>query len=188
MDKGFGDAFATDAAKDFGASRDAARSAANNLQTLSRINEVINGGKVVTGPTATFETFGRQLGQTLGVGGKSNAEVLANTRQLMQGAATLAADGSAMLAKQGQITDGERVLISRAAGGDIDKMTMPEIQSLTKVLAKINTLKVQTHNARLDNVDPKFAPFTKFYRVDANIPSFDTAPAQTGVVNWGDLK
>lgn len=165
-DKGFADVFAKGAAESLGTSRDGARAAASNLNTLNRIDGILTKGNFVQGPTSTFEVFGRQLGQQLGIGGKDNAEVLANTRQLIQGAANLAADGAAMLAKQGQITDGERVLISRAAGGDIDKMTHPEMVALSSILRKINAMKIQQHNASLERVDPKLKPFTSFYQVD----------------------
>lgn len=179
MDKGFGDAFAKDAASMLATSRDQAQAAANNLRTLNRIDEVVNSGKVAVGPTAKFETFGRQLGQTLGVGGKDNTEVLGNTRKLLQGAASLAADGAKLLAGQGQITEGERALISRAAGGDLDSMTVPEIQSLSTVLRKVNSFKVQQHDAALKNVGPQFAPFVPFYKVQ-----MPEAPA----VDFGSLK
>jgi hypothetical protein len=166
MDQGFGQAFATDAAKSLAASRDQARSAASNIQTLDRINGIMDGGKVAVGPTAKFETFGRQLGEVAGIGGKDNAEKLGNTRKLIQGAATLAADGAKLLAGQGQITEGERALIMRASGGDIDGMTAPEIRALTGVLRKVNAVKIQQHQSQLKNVGPKFEAFKPFYNVD----------------------
>ena len=167
MDKGFGEAFAKDAAASLATSRDQARAAASNIQTLDRIGSVLDSGKVALGPTAKFETFGRQLGETIGLGGKDNAEKLGNTRKLIQGAATLAADGAKLLAGQGQITEAERGLIARASGGDIDSMTAPEIRALAGVLRKVNAAKIAGHQAQLKNVDPKFAPFVPFYNVDS---------------------
>ena len=167
MDKGFGEVFAKDAAQSLGASRDQARAAASNIQTLDRIVSIMDSGKVAVGPTAKFETFGRQLGEVSGLGGKNNAETLGNTRNMMQSAATLAADGAKLLAGQGQITEGERALIMRASGGDIDSMTAPEVRALTGTLRKVNALKIQSHQRQLKNVDPKFAPFVPFYNVDA---------------------
>ena len=166
MDKGFGEAFAKDAAASLATGRDQARAAASNIQTLDRIGQIMDGGKVSLGPTQKFETFGRQLGETLGIGGKDNAEKLGNTRNLIQSAATLAADGAKLLAGQGQITEGERALILRASGGDIDSMTAPEIRALTGTLRKVNAVKIQAHQQQLKNVDPKFAPYVPFYKVD----------------------
>lgn len=166
MDKGFGDAFATDAAKMLAASRDKAQGSARTLQTLDRINSAINSGPIVSGPTATPEMVIRQIGQGLGVAGKSNEDTLKRTRDVIQGAAALAVDGAAMLAGQGQITDGERALVGKAAGGNVAELTVPEIRQLTGTLRKINTLQVQQHQDRLKNVDPKFSPFVPFYKVD----------------------
>jgi hypothetical protein len=165
MDKGFGEAFATDAAKSLGQSRDIARSAANTIGTLDRIDAILKTGKVATGPTQPFQVFGMQMGQLLGLGGKDAAETLGNTRQMIQSASALAADGAKALAGQGQISDGERRLILRAAGGDIDTMTPPEISSLTGALRKVNTSRIENHQTQLKNVDPKFAPFVPFYTV-----------------------
>jgi hypothetical protein len=163
-------------------SRDQAKAAATTIQTIDRINQTLDSGKVAIGPSARFETFGRQIGQTLGVGGKDNAEVLGNTRKVIQGAAALAMDGAAMMKGQGQITEGERALIARASGGDVDSLTLPEIRTLTSTLRKINASKIQQHQAQLQNVDPKFKPFVPFYQV----PTPADAPAN--VVDFGSLK
>lgn len=175
MDKGFGDAFAKDAAGSLATSRDQARAASNTIGTLDRISSTLDSGKVALGPTAKFELFGRQLAESTGLGGKDNAEKLQNTRKMIQGAASLAVDGAAALRGQGQITEGERALVSRAAGGDIDSMTAPEVRALVGVLRKINVGRIEQHKAQLGNVGKQFAPFVPFYNVD--VP-----PAQDG---WG---
>jgi hypothetical protein len=167
MDKGFGDAFAKDAAGSLATSRDQAKAAANTIGTLDRITSTLDSGKVALGPTAKFELFGRQLAESTGVGGKDNAEKLQNTRKMIQGAASLAVDGAAALKGQGQITEGERALVSRAAGGDVDSMTAPEIRALTGVLRKINMSRIEQHKAQLGNVGKQFAPFVPFYDVQA---------------------
>jgi hypothetical protein len=167
MDKGFGEAFAKDAAGSLATSRDKAQGAARTIQTLDRIDSAIGGGSVVSGPGATPEMVLRQVGEKLGVTGKSNAETLKRTRDVIQGAASLAVDGAAMLAGQGQITEGERALVAKAAGGDITTLTGPEIGQLSKTLRKINGGVISAHQDRLKKVDPKFAPFVPFYQVDA---------------------
>lgn len=166
MDKGFGEAFAKDAAGSLAASRDQARAAASTIQTIDRINGALDTGKVAIGPTAKFETFARQIAESTGIGGKDNAEKLANTRKVIQGAAALAVDGAAALKGQGQITEGERALVSRAAGGDVDSLTAPEVRSLTGVLRKINAQRIAQHQQQLGNVGKQFAPFVPFYQVE----------------------
>lgn len=167
MDKGFGTTFADNAAKDLGASRDRARGAANTLTTLNNIDKLMDSGNVATGPTQPFQVFGLQLGQALGVNGKDGAERLGNTRQLIQQAAALSIDGAKAMAGQGQISDGERRLILRASGGDIDTMTPPEIKALTGALRKVNQATMAGHKSLLSNVGPQFKSFTPFYEVQA---------------------
>jgi hypothetical protein len=182
MDKGFGEKFADNAATQLGVSRDKARAAVQSMASLDMIDSAITSDQVATGPTATFETFGRQLGEAAGMGGKDNAEVLKNTRDLIQGAASLAAGGASMLAGQGQITDGERLLISKAAGGNIDTLTKPEIQQLSSVLRKVHTLTVRGHQGMLGQVDPKFKAFTPFYNVEMPRAQPSTPAPQAGKV------
>lgn len=165
MDKGFGTTFAEQAAKDLAASRDKARGAVSTISTLNNIDRLIDTGKVATGPTQPFQVFGMQMADALGMGGKNNAEKLANTRQVIQGAAMLAMDGAKMMAGQGQITEAERALIGRAAGGDIDKLTAPEMKALTGALRKVNSAAVSSHQSLLSNVGPQFKQFTPFYEV-----------------------
>lgn len=195
MDKGFGETFAKDAAQSLGTSRDQARSAAGSIRTLDSITQILDTGKVAVGPTSKFEQFGRQLGELSGIGGKDNAEVLGNTRKLITNAAALSVDGAQALAKQGQITDGERLLIARASGGNIDSLTAPEIRALTAALRKVATFTIQQHNEMLDNVDPKFQQFSKFYRVNAPqapqplirqpaAPAIPDAPQPTNVLRF----
>lgn len=178
MDKGFGTTFADNAAKDLGASRDKARAAVSTINTLNNIDRLIDTGKVATGPTQPFQVYGMQIAEGLGVGGKSNAEKLANTRQVIQSAANLSLDGAARMAGQGQITEGERALIRDAAGGGIDRMTPPEIKALTGALRKVNQNVVAGHQSLLNNVGPQFKQFTPFYQV--NSPAAD-APASNGL-------
>ena len=187
MDKGFGTTFAENAAKDLGASRDRARAAVNTLGTLDNIDRVLSTGKVLTGPTQPFQVFGLQIASQLGIGGKDSAEKLSNTRQMMQSAASLALDGAAKMAGQGQITEGERKLIADAAGGGVDRMTVPEIQGLVGALRKVNTGTLSNHQTLLKNVGPQFKDFTPFY--DVPMPgSGGGAASMPKVVDFGSLK
>lgn len=179
MDKGFGDAFAKNAAESLNASKAKAQSAASSLRTLDQIDGALSSGNVITGPAANAQLALAQVGSVLGVGGKDTTEKLANTRALMQGSAKLAVDGAQALAGQGQITDKERELVNKMAGGNIDNMTVPEIRSTMKVLRKVNTLAIQQHQSALKNVGPEFQKFSPFYQVDA---------PQQQVVDFGSLK
>lgn len=166
-DKGFGEAFAKGAASYLSDSRDKANAAARTLTTLNRADEALNSGKVIVGPASGARTAIAQVGQLIGVGGKDNEEKLQNTRQLLQASASLAVDGAQALAGQGQITDKERDLVNRMAGGDLDRMTVPEIKTAVRIARQINSQTIQSHNQQLRNIDPKFAPYAPFYQVNA---------------------
>lgn len=176
MDRGFGDAFAKDAAGFLKSSRDQAIASAATLRTLDQIQSSINSGKVVVGPTSTPELFLRQIGESAGVAGKDNAEKLANTRKLMQGAASLAVNGAQAMAGQGQISNTERELLARASGGGIEKMTVPEINATLQILRKVNQFNIQQHQAALQKVAPEFQKFAPFY--DVQMPQQQTAPVR----------
>lgn len=164
MDKGFGDTFAKDAAASLAASRDKARGAVQTLQALDRIDAAVSGG-AITGPGSDFQSTALRIGSALGVNGKDTNEKLQKTADLIQAQSQLAIGGAQMLAGQGQITDRERDLVNRAAGGDIQRFSAPEIKQLTGVLRKINAQTIDQHNGMLQQVDPKFKQFTPFYQV-----------------------
>jgi hypothetical protein len=181
MDKGFGEVFAKNAADFLSQSRTRAQGAANTLRTLDQVESALNSGNVITGPAATAQVALTQVGQALGVGGKDTSEKLANTRKLMQGAASLAVDGAAAMAGQGQITDKERDLVNRMAGGNVDQMTVPEIRATLGVLRKVNQGRIQQHQSALQNVGPEFSKFAPFYQVDT--PISNVAPSVDDLVN-----
>lgn len=181
MDKGFGDVFAKNAAEFLSASKAKAQGAASTLRTLDQVEGALNTGNVITGPVANAQVALTQVAQAVGIGGKDTAEKLANTRKLMQGAASLAVDGAAAMAGQGQITDKERELVNRMAGGNVDQMTVPEIRATLGVLRKVNQGRLQQHQEALKNVGPEFSKFTPFYQVDT--PTSTVAPSVDDLVN-----
>lgn len=178
MDKGFGDTFAKDAAAFLAKSRDQANASANTLRTLDRIDSVMRSGNVITGPLATPQLVWSQIADALKIGGKDNAEKLANTAQLIKSSADLALDGAARMAGQGQITEAERALINKASGGGIDSMTVPEIRGLMGALRKVNAANINQHQDNMKKVGPEFQKFAPFYQVD--IP-------KSSVIDFGSL-
>ena len=178
MDKGFGDTFAKDAAGFLAKSRDQATASANTLRTLDRIDSVMRSGNVITGPLATPQLVWSQIADALKIGGKDNAEKLANTAQLIKSSADLALDGAARMAGQGQITEAERALINKASGGGIDSMTVPEIRGLMGALRKVNAANINQHQDNMKKVGPEFQKFAPFYQVD--IP-------KSSVIDFGSL-
>lgn len=166
--------------KQLDASLAGAQSAQNTINTAGQIKQLVEGGKVITGPGADYRVTLARLGEALGVGGKDNAEKLANTAQLVQGLAKTELDSAKSIAGQGPVTDFERTLIRRAAAGDLS-MTTSELTTLATALDKSGRARIKQHQAQVQRLQqmPGAAPLIPFYSVDA--------PAGN-VVDFGSLR
>lgn len=127
-----------------------AKSAANALQTIGNLNAALNSGKILTGPLTQPSKLLLQVGTQLGVGGKDSNETLANTSKAIQSLAQLEMDAAHGMKGQGSVTENERLLIKRAAAGDIN-MSMPELKALSGALDKSARFRINQHNK---NVQP----------------------------------
>lgn len=151
--------------------RNQAMAASGTLSNVQRLNEALDTNKVATGPLARPEIFMRQLGQSLGVGGKDNTEVLANTRSAIQSLAQQELDSAQQMKGQGQITEAEREIIKRAAAGDIS-LVEAELRALSAALTKVANLKIA-------NFERMSAPL-KTNKNAASIAPFLDIPKQSG--------
>jgi hypothetical protein len=129
-----------------------ARSAVGSIDTAQRLKQAVDSGKLISGPGATARVFGLQLGQMLGVGGKDGAETLANTRTAIQSMAQAELDAAMQMKGQGQITEAERDIIRRAASGNIDSLTAPEIRLLADSLEKVARNKIKAHKSNVERL------------------------------------
>lgn len=164
--------------KQIDASLENARAAVPAIQTAQSLKSAVDSGKVVSGPGASFRVTGLQIGQMLGIGGNSGAEVLSNTRQAIQSMAQAELNAAAQMKGQGQITESERDIIRRAASGRIDDLTGPEIKQLADVMEKTARFKIKQHQqnvGRLKNM-PGAEPLVPFYTIDEP-PAYSTPSA-----------
>jgi hypothetical protein len=152
----------------------------DQIDTGRRITQALDSGKVITGPGTKARVFLKQLGVTLGVAGKDDAEVLQNTRQVVKGLAEFTLGARKQLKGQGQVSDYEGRLIEKAASGEIDDMTEPEIRTVVGVADRLARKGYSLHQRNMDalrkNVD--YAPLVDFYSVP-ELPggsSFPTPP------------
>lgn len=157
----FGTTFAEGVAKQVLASKEAADGAQNTLAAVGQIEQALP--QSFTGTGADARVFLARLQSTLGVGGANTEEKLRNTAVLVQGLARTELGAAEAMKGQGQITEGERALIRRAAAGEIS-MTPGEIAALSGALRKVAQFKIQSHQAnvqRLQNVQgvEQFVPF-----------------------------
>lgn len=169
--------FAKGVVEDTRASFQQAKSGLNTIKTVARLQPLISAG-VYEGALSGAPKSIDQLATALGVSGKNTQEKLARTAQTMQGLASLELDAAGAMKGQGAITENERALIARAAGGNLRDFTAVEVQSLLGALDKVARAKVEAHQANWEvmNEDPIGRKYSKYYKI-ANVPT--PAPAET---------
>lgn len=140
-----------------------AEGAVKQVDAANRVIRAMDAGNAITGPGATLRLKGAQISQMLGVGGKDEAEKIANTRETIRGFAELTLQGRQQMRGQGAITESEGVLAEKAMSGKVDDLTAPEIKQLaaaSKRSAKFNyaehtrKLKVMQSNPSLQGIAP----------------------------------
>lgn len=143
----------------------AANGAVQTADAANRVIQAVDGGRVVAGPLANERLKAKQFAQLLGVGGKDDAELIANTRQAMNGLAQMTLQGRKQMSGQGAITESESKLAERAISGDIT-MTAAEIKQLAGAARRAARFTYDQHASQVDNMsqDPNLAGMAKFYR------------------------
>ncbi len=70
---------------------------------------------------------------------------------------------------QGAITENERNLIARAAGGNLRDFTAVEVQSLLDSLERVARQKIDSHqqNWEVMSSDPIGSKYSKYYKIEA---------------------
>jgi len=146
--------------------RDAANGAAMQADAAKRILAVTENSKIFAGPGADTRLKIAQVGDLLGIGGKSDAEKIANTRQAIRGLAEMTLQGRKQMHGQGQITDKESALAEKANSGDISDLTPSEIKQLANASARAAKF---VHNQYADYLgsvkrNPDTAGLAAFYQ------------------------
>jgi hypothetical protein len=113
-----------------------------------------------------------QLATSLGITGKDDSEKLKNTAVAMQGLASLELSAAQAMKGQGAITENERGLIKRAAAGDLQTFTQPEVLALLNALEKTSQFKIKAHEKNLGRLRnrPDTADLADFYSLDQQAP------------------
>lgn len=107
------------------------------VDTVGRVRSALEGGNINLGPGATIRNKADQVAEILGVGGESTAERLVNTRNTIRGLAQFTVGARKSLKGQGQVSDYEGKLLTRAESGEIDDFTVPELKDFLKVTEKL---------------------------------------------------
>lgn len=169
--KAFGTEFGKGVAESVGNTYSAAQGAQSTLGAIQNIRPLIQAG-VYAGPLSSVPRVVDQLATSLGVVGKDNSEKLRNTAVAMQGLASLELSAAQAMKGQGAITENERGLIKRAAAGDLQTFTQPEVLSLLNALEKTSQFKIKAHEKNLGRLRnrPDTADLADFYSLEQQVP------------------
>ena len=181
-EKKFGEGLGTATAAAVENTLNKARSAQNTLSTIATIKPLIK-GEVFAGPLSESEATISRLGAKFGITSGSTQEKLNATAQAMQGLAQLELQAADAMKGQGAITDFERALIGRAAGGDLAKLTQKEVLGLLDALEKVSNRTISRHTNVLKNLRsrPDTASLADFFELEATPQKLKFNPA-TGKV------
>lgn len=163
-----------------------AEGAVRQVDAAQRIVKAVDDGKIFAGPLASKRLLVSQVGQILGVGGKDDAEKIANTSAAVRGLAELTLQGRQQMRGQGAITESEGQLAEKAMSGDIENLTVPEIRQLAKASERAARFNYSEHQRKLEVMkgNPalnQVAPFYQGPAMSAEIPD-KAAPAPGGGV------
>jgi hypothetical protein len=115
-----------EAVKNLAESRDAAVAANQSLGNIDRILPALD--TAITGPGSDVRTTLTRIGKQLNITGANTDQVLANTATVVQGLAQQELSAAAQMKGQGALTEGERAILRRVAGGD-QSLTAGELRS-----------------------------------------------------------
>lgn len=149
-----------------------AQAANNTLRNIDLIVPALD--TAVLGPAADYRTTMLRVGQQLGIAGENADQVLANTRQVVQGLARAEVDAAASMRGQGQITDTERVIIRRMAAGD-QNMTAAELRTGMAAMQKLSNQRLTEFQGLIQTSRgvPGFEQIAPMYQITPYQSQFD---------------
>jgi len=181
-DKSFNTEFGKGVASSVETTFNNAQAAQGTLSTINNIRPLIKAG-VYAGPLSSAPRAVDQLASSLGIASGTTEEKLARTAQAMQGLAQLELSAASAMKGQGQITEGERALIARAAGGNFKDFTQKEVLTLLNAMEKTSQSKIKTHEKNLGLLRKRkdTADLADFYALESpTAPAAAPASAATG--------
>jgi hypothetical protein len=160
--------FAKGVVEDTRTSFQQAKAAVNTVKTIQTLKPIISAG-VYDGVLAGAPRAIDQLATAIGVTGKNTQDKLQRTAVAMQRLASLELQAAEAMKGQGAITENERNLIARAAGGNLRDFTAVEVQSLLDSLERVARQKIDSHqqNWEVMSSDPIGSKYSKYYKIEA---------------------
>jgi hypothetical protein len=147
-----------------------AEGAAGIMERANMVRGALNTGNVIAGPLAGPRM---KFAQVLELAGAGDKEKLVNTRTAIQGLATLTLESRAELKGQGQVTENEQKLLERARSGNIEDMTVAELQQVVNVSQHLATRLWSNHQTMLKTMetDPAAKDVIRYYYPTGTLPS-----------------
>ena len=141
-------------------SSQAARNAVKTLGIVNQMKQAINSGNVTAGPGTTALQF---FGQIAG----NDPKKLQATRATIQGLAQLTFNAREKLKGSGSISDTETRLLEKAASGDIDSLSVPEISTIIDVAERAAKIEIKINNENVQRARniPGSGDIVNFYYV-----------------------
>jgi len=145
-------------------SRIQAQGAVKMFDAAERIEKAIASGMVSSGPFATQIQTVKQLVQKVGGG---SDEGIRQTRQVIKSLAQMAVEARKQLQGQGQVTETEAAAVAKADAGDINDLTVGELQDLVTLTKRASHYTAKSHAELIGNMESGEATkgVSKFYQV-----------------------
>ena len=147
--------------------RNAAEGALTTHDAVQRSLAAISKQAVTLGPAATIRNTADQVAQVMGIAGKDTTERLVNTRSVIRAFGQFSLAARKQLKGQGQVSDFEGKLITKAESGDIDSMTLPELSSFLEVTDRLAKRQYDAYQKNLGALAKKkdYAEVVPFFEV-----------------------
>jgi hypothetical protein len=155
----------TQAIKNLDESRMMAQSANATLSNIDRILPALD--TAIVGPAADTRTTLLRIGKQLNIAGANADQVLRNTSTVVQGLAQQELDAAAQMRGQGGLTEGERAILRRAAGGD-QSLTSGELQQGLMAAQRSARVRITSHQDLLNKATtaiPSLSTIAPMYEV-----------------------
>jgi len=137
------------------------------LNAANKIDQAIKSKNLNVGPTATVGQSLGQIGDALGLVNQKGQEKLVNTRQAIQGLAQMWMLGRQQAKGQGQITEGENTLVGKIQSGDLNTISLPELQYMVENTKTQGNYFRKEYENKLDVLrkNPKYKDIVPLYEV-----------------------
>jgi hypothetical protein len=149
------------------ASKTATSGAIQQADAANRIIQSLDTNKIFTGAGANQKLQAAQIGQMLGITGGKTEEIVANTRQAIQGLAQLTLQGRKQMRGEGAITESEGALAQRAMSGDVS-LTAGELRILANAAKRSAKFTYDQHQSMMGALAKDSPNSVPYYQLEVN--------------------